>query len=101
MTTAAPPGHTPTTRTYWSTRKPCTAPRRSNQVFVNRRIQPAGCTVGEIRADRIPREALTATAGPDPLHLALVFGICHNTAARDATAAEHLLSDELEHPPAQ
>ncbi|MGH3561647.1 MAG: site-specific integrase [Mycobacterium sp.] len=72
-----------------------------NQVFVNRRIQPAGCTIGEIRADRILHEALTATAGPDPLHLALVFGICHNTAARYAKAAEHLLSGQLEHPLAQ
>jgi integrase len=71
------------------------------QVFVNRRIQRAGCTVGRIRADRILHEALTATTGPDPLHLALVFGICHNTAARYAAAAEHLLSNELEHPPAQ
>jgi integrase len=69
------------------------------QVFVNRRIQRAGCTVGRIRADRILHEALTAPTGPDPLHLALVFGICHNTAARYASAAEHLLTGELEHPP--
>ncbi|MGH3969754.1 MAG: hypothetical protein ACRDTV_16955 [Mycobacterium sp.] len=72
-----------------------------NEVFVNRRIQPTGCTIGEIRADRILHEALTATTGPDPLHLALVFGICHQTAARYAKAAEHLLADELEHRPAQ
>jgi hypothetical protein len=72
-----------------------------NEVFVNRRIQPAGCTVGDIRADRILHETLTATASPDPLHLALVFAICHQTAARYATAAEHLLTGELEHPPAQ
>ena len=37
------------------------------QVFVNRRIQRAGCTVGRIRTDRILHEALTATTGPDPL----------------------------------
>jgi hypothetical protein len=72
-----------------------------NEVFVNRRIQRAGCTVGQIRADRILHEALTATAGPDPPHLALVFGICHHTAARYAIAAEHLLSNDLEHPLAQ
>ncbi|MGH3265828.1 MAG: hypothetical protein ACRDNS_27975, partial [Trebonia sp.] len=71
-----------------------------NEVFVNRRIRPAGCTIGEIRTDRILHEALTSTAGPDPLHLALVFGVCHHTAARYATAAEHLLSGELEHPSA-
>jgi len=73
-----------------------------NEVFVNRRINRriarAGCTVAEIRADRILHEALTSTAGPDPLHLALVFGVCHPTAARYAKAAEHLLSGELEHP---
>lgn len=72
-----------------------------SRVFANRRIHQAGCTVGRIRADRILHEALTSPAGPDPLHLALVFGICHNTAARYAAAAEHLLSDELEHRPAQ
>jgi integrase len=70
-----------------------------SEVFGNRRIQRAGCTVGRIRADRILHEALTAPAGPDPLHLALVFGICHNTAARYAAAAQHLLAGELEHPP--
>lgn len=37
----------------------------------------------------------------DELHLALVFGICHNSAARYAAAAEHLLTGELEHPPTQ
>lgn len=44
--------------------------------------------------DRILHEALTA--GPDPLHLTLVFNIEHSTALRYATVAEHLLSDELE-----
>ncbi|MFD8250739.1 hypothetical protein [Nocardia sp. NPDC059691] len=32
--------------------------------------------------------------------LTLVFGISHNTVARYAAVAEQLLSDELEHPPA-
>jgi hypothetical protein len=54
----------------------------------------AGCSVDRIREDRILHEALTAAA--DPLHLSLVFGVSHNTAARYATVAEHLLSDELE-----
>jgi hypothetical protein len=31
--------------------------------------------------------------------LSLVFGVSHNTAARYATVAEHLLSDELEQSP--
>ncbi|MGW5380968.1 integrase [Nocardia sp. NPDC003999] len=68
-----------------------------SQIFVNLRMQRTGCTVDRIRGDRILHEALTA--GPDPLHLTLVFGISHNTAARYATVAEHLLSDELEQPP--
>ena len=61
-------------------------------------MQRTGCSVERIRADRILHEALTA--GPDPLHLALVFSISHNTAARYAAVAEHLLNDQLEHPPA-
>ncbi|WP_245671793.1 site-specific integrase [Nocardia amamiensis] len=69
-----------------------------SQRSVSLRMQPSGCTVDRIRRDRILHEALTA--GPDPLHLTLVFGISHNTAARYAAVAEHLLSDELDHPPA-
>jgi hypothetical protein len=55
-----------------------------------------GFSIDRIRADRILHEALTA--GPDPLHLSLVFDISHNTATRYSTVAEHLLSDELEQP---
>lgn len=69
-----------------------------SQRFVTLRMQLTRCSVDRIRQDRILHEALTA--GPDPLHLSLVFGISHNTAMRYATVAEHLLSDELEHPPA-
>ena len=68
-----------------------------SQVFVNLGIQRTGCSVDRIRADRTLHEALTA--GPDPLHLTLVFGISHNTAGGYAAIAEHLLSDELEHQP--
>jgi site-specific recombinase XerD len=67
--------------------------------FVVLRISLAGCSVDRIRADRILHEALTA--GPDPLHLSLVFNISHNTAVRYAAVAEHLLSAELEQPPDQ
>ena len=56
-------------------------------------------SVDRIRKDRILHEALTA--GPDPLHLSLVFGVSRNTAARYATVAKHLLSDELEQSPEQ
>jgi integrase len=70
-----------------------------SQRFVVLRMSRAGCSVDRIRKDRILHEALTA--GPDPLHLSLVFGVSHNTAARYATVAEHLLSDELEQSPEQ
>lgn len=55
-----------------------------------------GFSIDRIRADRILHEALTA--GPDPLHLSLVFNIDHSTALRYASVAEHLLSDKREHP---
>jgi integrase len=62
--------------------------------FVRFSLGRNGFSIDRIRADRILHEALTA--GPDPLHLALVFNIEHSTALRYATVAEHLLSDELE-----
>jgi site-specific recombinase XerD len=55
-----------------------------------------GVDLDRIRKDRILHEALTA--GPDPLHLALVFNLSHTTASRYATIAQQLLDDELEHP---
>lgn len=58
-----------------------------------------GFSIDRIRADRILHEALTAV--PDPLHRSLVFNISHATATRYAAVAEHLLSDELEHPVSQ
>lgn len=42
--------------------------------------------------------AVALTAGPDPLHLSLVFNISHTTATHYTTVAEQLLSDELEQP---
>ena len=39
-------------------------------------------------------EALTA--GPDPLHLALVFNLSHTTASRYAAIAQDLLDDQIE-----
>jgi len=62
--------------------------------FVRFSLGRNGFSIDRIRADRILHEALTA--GPDPLHLALVFNIEHSTALRYATIAEHLLNDELE-----
>ncbi len=60
-------------------------------------IRRHGVDLDRIRGDRILHEALTA--GPDPLHLALVFNLSHTTASRYAAIAQHLLDDQLEQPP--
>ena len=65
--------------------------------FVRFSLGDSGFSIDRIRADRILHEALTA--GPDPLHLSLVFNPGHSTALRYATVAEHLLSDEPEQQP--
>ncbi|MGH3191141.1 MAG: hypothetical protein ACRDPY_31920 [Streptosporangiaceae bacterium] len=49
-----------------------------------------GVTLEQLRVDRQLDEALTA--GPDPLHLASVFGVGGETAIRYASAARHLLA---------
>jgi site-specific recombinase XerD len=59
-------------------------------------LQQHGVDLDPIRGDRILHEALTA--GPDPLHLALVFNLSHTTASRYADIAQHLLDDQLEQP---
>jgi integrase len=53
-----------------------------------------GVTLEQLRVDRQLDEALTA--GPDPLHLAAVFGIGDETAIRYAAAARHLLASAAE-----
>jgi hypothetical protein len=68
--------------------------RTSQRPVVRFSLGRNGFSTDRIRADRILHEALTA--GPDPLHLSLVFNIEHSTALRYATIAEHLLNDELE-----
>ncbi len=65
-----------------------------SEPYVREWLGSNGFTVDRIRADRILHEALTA--GPDPLHLSLVFNIAHDTATRYASIAEQLLADELE-----
>lgn len=66
--------------------------------FIRFSLGRNGFSVDRIRADRILHEALTA--GPDPLHLSLMFHLSHHTASRYAAAAEQLLDDELEQPAA-
>jgi hypothetical protein len=53
-----------------------------------------GVNVDRIRGDRILHEALTA--GPDPLHLSLVFNLSLSTASRYAKITQRLLDDQLE-----
>jgi hypothetical protein len=53
-----------------------------------------GVNVDRIRGDRILHEALTA--GPDPLHLSLVFNLSLSTASRYADMAQRLLDDQLD-----
>ena len=47
--------------------------------YLNWNLQRHGVSIERIRRDRVLHEALTARA--DPLHLALVFGLSHTTAA--------------------
>ena len=70
-----------------------------SEPYIREWLGKNGFTVDRIRADRILHEGLTA--GPDPLHLSLVFNISHDTASRYALIAEQLLASELEQPPEQ
>ena len=65
--------------------------------FVRFSLGDSGFSIDQIHADRILHEALTA--GPDPLHLSLVFNLDHATALRYTTVAEQVLGDELEQQP--
>jgi hypothetical protein len=51
-------------------------------------------TLERLRIDRQLEEALTH--GPDPLHLAVVFGLDEKTAIRYAPSARQLLETEIE-----
>lgn len=62
--------------------------------YLNWHLRRYGVTVERIRRDRVLHEALTA--GPDPLHLALVFNLSHTTASRYAAIAQDLLDDQIE-----
>ncbi len=62
--------------------------------WLNAEFRAIGATPTQLRMDRQLEEALTH--GPDPLHLAAVFGIAENTAVRYARAARQLLETSLE-----
>lgn len=59
------------------------------QGYLNWHLCRHGTSVERIRRDRVLHEALTA--GPDPLHLALVFNLSHTTASRYTAIAQTLL----------
>jgi integrase len=62
--------------------------------YLNWQLRRHGVNVERIRRDRVLHEALTA--GPDPLHLALVFNLSHTTASKYAAIAQELLDDQIE-----
>jgi site-specific recombinase XerD len=69
-----------------------TRPVTSN--WLNCEFRAIGATPTQLRIDRQLEEAITH--GPDPLHLAAMFGIAENTAVRYARAARQLLTTDLE-----
>ncbi|MFG1946711.1 hypothetical protein [Nonomuraea sp. NPDC048826] len=66
------------------------------RLWVTNAVQGLTATLERLRIDRQLEEALTR--GPDPLHLAAVFGIDDKTAIRYANAARHLLQSTAETP---
>jgi integrase len=62
--------------------------------YLKCQLADRGIHLERIRADRVLHEAMTA--GPDPLHLALVFNLSHTTAGRYAAIAQKLLDDHPE-----
>jgi integrase len=63
--------------------------RSVSHVWANRTLQGLPATFERLRIDRQLEEALTC--GPDPLHLAEVFGLDPKTAIRYANSARQLL----------
>ncbi|TQC44029.1 hypothetical protein EEB14_39665 [Rhodococcus sp. WS4] len=65
------------------------------KVWITRAFWGLTATLDRLHVDRQLEESLTH--GPDPLHLAAVFGISPGTAIRYAAAARHLLETPAEH----
>ncbi|MDR7299821.1 hypothetical protein [Haloactinomyces albus] len=66
-----------------------------SHIYILDAMRDLGVSVDRIRTDRILHEALTA--GPDPLHLSLVFNLSISAGSRYADIAERLLDSQLEH----
>ncbi|MDQ6614331.1 MAG: hypothetical protein M3083_06215 [Actinomycetota bacterium] len=68
----------------------------AGRLWVTDAVRGLTATLEALRVDRQLDEALTH--GPDPLHLAAVFGIDDKTAIRYADAARQLLTCQIEEP---
>ena len=66
-----------------------------SSVSITQALRGQAATLDRLRVDRQLDEALAR--GPDPLHLAAVFGLDDKTAIRYADAARHLLDSAAEH----
>jgi len=69
-----------------------------NFIWLSQTLRGQTATLGRLRVDRQLEEALFH--GPDPLHLAEVFGFDEKTAIRYAAAARQLLEADFESTPA-
>lgn len=63
--------------------------RAVSKVWLTQALRGQTATLERLRVDRQLDEALTY--GPDPLHLAAVFGLDDKTTIRYANAARHIL----------
>lgn len=68
--------------------------RPASKVWMTQALRGHTATLERLGADRQLDEALTR--GPDPLHLAAVFGLDDRTAVRYANAAKQILETEAE-----
>jgi hypothetical protein len=68
----------------------------AGKLWTTRATRNLTATLERLRVERQLEEALTH--GPDPLHLALVFGIDERTAIRYADSARVLLGEVAERP---
>ncbi len=65
------------------------------KLWVTNAVRNLTATLERLRVDRQLEEALNH--GPDPLHLAVMFGLDDKTAIRYATAARQLLQNQLDY----
>ena len=65
-----------------------------SKVWATEAFRGLTATLERLRVDRQLGEALVH--GPDPLHLATVFGVSEKTAIRYAAAARQLLTTSIE-----